>query len=238
MKTGHLQFGIICLYIICALSLLVSCGGGLDELGVSITLTASPTSIPADGFSSTIITATVTDSSGNLAPNGTSVTFTTDLGSFPWGTSFTGWTSGNTGIVTVSLIAGTTVGIATVICTSEGVTQSIIVPITGSGGGTASITLTPVPTCIPPDGFSSSLITATLYNSSGSPVSVGTSVTFTTNFGSFSGGTTGSGWTSDDTGVVTVSLIAGTTSGTATVTATSNNVTQAVSVTFSASCPE
>ncbi len=236
MKVGLLRYGSISIFIIWIFSLLVSCAGELDELGASITLTVGSTSIPADGFSSTTITATIYDNSGSIVPVGTSVTFTTDLGSFPGGiTSFTGWT-GSGGTVTVSLIAGTTPGIATIICTSSGVTQLIKVSITdaGSGGGTASITLTANPTSIPPDGFSSSVITATLLDSAGNSVSVGTFVTFTTNLGSFPGGTTESGWTSDDTGVVTVSLIAGIAPGIATVTATSNNVSQAVLVTFAA----
>ena len=238
MKTGYPRFGIISLYIIFILSLLVSCGGAVDEIGGSITLEADPASIPADGYSSSKITATVCDSSGNPVYDGTTVTFTTDLGSFSGSTSISVSTSDDTGIVTVSLIAGTTPGTATITVEANDISQLIKVSITDSGGGTASITLEAEPGCIAPDGFSSSTITATLYDSSGSPVSAGTYVTFTTNFGSFAGGTTAYGWTSDDTGVVTVSLIAGTTSGRATVTAESNNVTQAVIVTFSANCEE
>ena len=238
MKTVCPRFGIICLYIICALSLLVSCGSLEEQSGGSITLEASPTSIPADGYSSSTITATVYDSSGNPVHNGTTVTFTTDLGSFSGSTSISVSTSDDTGVVTVSLIAGTTPGTATITVEANDISQLIKVSITDSGGGTASITLEAEPGCIAPDGFSSSTITATLYDSSGSPVSAGTYVTFTTNFGSFAGGTTAYGWTSDDTGVVTVSLIAGTTSGRATITAESNNVTQAVIVTFSANCEE
>jgi len=235
MKREDLRYGLISLYIIFILSLLVSCGSLEEQLGGSITLEANPTSIPADGYSSSEITATVYDSSGDPVANGTTVTFTTDLGSFSGSTSISVSTSDDTGIVIVSLIAGTTPGTATITVEANDISQLIKVSITDSGGGTASITLTADPTSIPPDGFSSSTITATLLDSSGSPVSAGTYVTFTTNLGSFSGGKTTYGWTSDDTGVVTVSLIAGTTSGRATVTAKSNNVTQAVTVTFTAS---
>ena len=239
MKREDLRYGFISLYIIWILSLLFSCGGLEEETGGSITLEASPTSIPADGYSSSEITATVNDSSGTAVYDGTTVTFTTDLGSFSRSFSRSASVSVTTsgGKAVVSLIAGATPGTATITAEANDISQSITVSITdtGSGGGTASITLTADPTSIPPDGFSSSTITATLYDSSGSPVSAGTYVTFTTNLGSFSGGTTTYGWTSDDTGVVTVSLIAGTTSGTATVTAESNNVTQAVTVTFTAS---
>ena len=239
MKKKDIQYGIISLFLVCILSLLISCGGGLDdETGGSITLTANPTTIPPDGFSSSTITATVNDSSGSPVYDGTTVTFTTDLGSFSRSFSRSANVSVSTsgGKAVVSLIAGTTPGIATITAEANSISQSITVSITDTTPGeTASITLEADPTSIPPDGFSSSTITATLYDSSGSPVSAGTYVTFTTNLGSFSGGTTTYGWTSDDTGVVTVSLIAGTTSGIATVTAESNNVTQAVNVTFTAS---
>ena len=233
MKREDFRYGFISLYIIFILSLLVSCGSVEEQLGGSITLSADPASISPDGYSSSRITATVYDSSGNPAPNGTTVTFTTNLGSFSGSTSISVSTSDDTGVVTVSLIAGATSGTATITAEANSISQSITVSI--SGGGTASITLTADPTSIPPDGFSSSTITATIYDSSGSPVPAGTYITFTTNLGSFPGGTSDSGWTLDDTGVVTVSLIAGTRSGIATVTAKSNNVTQAVTVTFTAS---
>ena len=210
----------------------------MEEIGGSITLTANPTSIPADGYSSSTITATVNDNSGTAVYDGTTVTFITDLGSFSRSFSRSASVSVSTsgGKAVVSLIAGTTPGTATVTAEANNISQLIRVPITdtGSGGGTASITLTASLTSIPADGFSSSTITATLYDSAHSPVSAGTFVTFTTNFGSFPGGMTSSGWTSDDTGVVTVSLIAGTTPAIVTVTAESNNITQLVTVTFTA----
>ena len=47
----------------------------------TISISAFPTNIPADGFSSSIITATVKDLDGNPVPNGLPVDFTTDEGS-------------------------------------------------------------------------------------------------------------------------------------------------------------
>ena len=233
MKTKCLRYGITSLYIIFTLSLLVlaSCGGAAEETGGSITLSADPASIPPDGYSSSTITATVKDSTGNPVVIGTTVTFTTNLGSFRGSSSISVSISDDTGVVTVSLIAGTTSGIATVTAESNSVTQLIKVPIV-SGGSTASITLTAEPTSIPPDGYSSSTITATLKDNTNNPVAIGTTVTLTTNLGSFHGSTSISVSTSDSTGIVTVSLIAGTTTGTATITAESNNVTQLVTVTI------
>ena len=49
---------------------------------IIVTLGADPVSIPADGSTYAIITATVRDSDGQPAPQGTNVTFTTNLGTF------------------------------------------------------------------------------------------------------------------------------------------------------------
>nr|MBC8461841.1 hypothetical protein [Deltaproteobacteria bacterium] len=137
MKTGYLRYGTISLYIICLFSLLISCGGLEEEIGGSITLEAIPTSIPADGYSSSEITATVKDSSGNPVYDGTTVTFTTNLGSFyrsfSRSASVSVSTLGGTGIVTVSLIAGTTPGIATVTAEAGDISQSIKVSFKDTG---------------------------------------------------------------------------------------------------------
>ena len=200
----------------------------------SIALGADPTSIPADGSSSSIITATLKDRLGNPINPGTSVTFSTSLGTFTNGAkTITATTPDSTGIVRVSLIAGTTAGSAEVTATATGVTQTIYVTF---GGAVGSITLTANPTSIPADGSSSSTITATLTDAAGQPVTPGTSITFSTNLGTFSGGgTTITAATPDDTGMVSVSLISATTAGSATVTATSGGVQQSVTVTFSGS---
>ncbi len=200
----------------------------------SITLTANPASIPADGASSSIITATIKYSDGNPVPKGTSVTFGTNLGTFSNGTqTYTVITPDDTGAVSVSLIAGTTPGSARIAVSAINVTQVIYV---GIGGVAVSIALTANPTSIPADGSSSSTITATVTDSTGAPVIPGTSVTFSTDLGTFAGGGTSiTATTSDDTGTVSVSLISATTAGTATVTATSSGVTQSVNVTFSGS---
>jgi len=197
----------------------------------SITLTASPTSIPADGTSSSTITATVTSSSGAAVPKGTSVTFATDLGTFSNGAqTYTVITPTETGVVSVALIAGTTDGAAKITASAVNTSQTVYVYI---GGEPVSITLVADPTSIPADGSSSSTITATLKDSTGTPVTPGTSVTFSTNLGTFSGGgTTHTVTTPDATGIVSVSLISATTSGFATVTATANGTTQSVTVGF------
>ena len=204
----------------------------------SIVLTASPTSLPADGHSSSAIKAVVNNSAGIPVSTGTSVTFSTQLGTFSNGQqTITMGTIDSTGVVTVSLIAGTTSGLAEVVCSSGGLTQSVSVSI-----GTlpiASITLAANPGSIPADGASSSTITATVLDVSGTPLHEDSvPVTFTTDLGHFSNGSkiitvltiTGGDW-----GKVVVSLIAGTTSGVAHVVCESGKVTQSTNVTIGSS---
>ena len=125
----------------------------------SITLSADPTSIPADGSGSTSITATLTDNAGNAVAQGTSVTFSTTLGTLSNGTTTT---PDDTGVVIVSLIAGTTAGPVTVTATSNSVTQTTSVIFTESGSGVSTIIVLAHPTSIVADGTSTSMITATV----------------------------------------------------------------------------
>lgn len=102
----------------------------------SITLSADPTEIPADGESSSAITATLKDSSGGAVAKGTSVTFSTTLGTFPGGaTSYAATTPDDTGVVIVSLIAGITPGTAVITAESNSITQKVSVEFTEAGGG-------------------------------------------------------------------------------------------------------
>ncbi len=206
-----------------------------DKPAATIKLTADPEQIPADGKSSSIITATVTDNGGNPIANGAAISFSTTLGKFSNGlTTITEIVSNGAGSVNVSLMSGTVSGIATVVCSSSGVTQAISVEI----GNTltpqvAGITLAANPTKIPADGLSSSLIKAVLVDNGGSPALNGTSVTFTTTLGVFSNNTTTISVTvSNGQGSVSTSLKSGTVSGVATVVCSSCGVSQAVTVQF------
>ena len=79
-------------------------------------LTASPAAIPADGFSTSTLTAAVSDQYDNKAADGTEVTFATDLGSL--GSSTITKATAN-GVATATLTAGTTPGIAIITATSD-----------------------------------------------------------------------------------------------------------------------
>lgn len=244
MKKAYFHYSFIGVLIICVSAVLISCdtwpGGEEGAPGVkgqtaSITLAADPTSILADGSSSSAITATLKDSAGKAVSEGTSVTFSTTLGTFLNGsTGYSMRTADSSGVAVASLRAGTTPGTAKVTVVSIGVSQTVSVVFTGAGQ-TASITLKPDPTSIAADGSSSCSITATLTDSAGSAVSTGTSVTFSTTLGTFANDSTSyTVTTTDNLGIITVSLISGTASGTAVVTAESDSVTQAVEVEFTA----
>ena len=148
---------------ICMFSLLLSCGGGgdSDSGGASgqsgtITLTSDAPidgvtdlyTLPSDGSSSAIIYAVIRDSSGDAVRHYTEVVFTTTLGHFRNGSTtynmqtqppldkegFPDPDAAPTGIADVQFIAGTTPGIAKITVTSNGVTQSIYITLTGATG--------------------------------------------------------------------------------------------------------
>ncbi len=249
-RAGSIRTVFVCAVLTCLSALLLSCGGGGDSGSApgasgSIELKAEPTSIWADGQSSSTITATIKDSAGKPARYGTEVTFTTTLGSFRNGsTTYTVYALGRdaagepTGVVSVSLIAGTTSGTATVTARSNNVSQSVYVVI--GAGEPGSITLTTGSSSIPADGISSTSVTALVKDSTGKAVPKGTIVSFYTTLGTFAG-TTGAAQidltTEDDSGTGTVYLIAGRTAGTANVSVKSYGMTQKTTVQFTNSGP-
>jgi uncharacterized repeat protein (TIGR02543 family) len=80
----------------------------------TITLSASPQSIPADGVSILTLTAIAKDQFGDNVADGTVVTFTTDLG------TISNITTTTNGITTATLTASSTSGVATVTATCNG----------------------------------------------------------------------------------------------------------------------
>lgn len=96
----------------------------------TLTLTADPTSVPADGTSSSTITATVLDGHGNNVANGTQVLFSTDLGSLDSLGSTQVIKTTTNGIATATLTSGTVAGTATVTGFSAGVSDQTVVEFT------------------------------------------------------------------------------------------------------------
>lgn len=97
----------------------------------SVAVSATPDVIYADGKSTTVITATVRDGGGKIAPDGTSVRFTTTLGTLTPDTATTA-----SGVARVSLTAPSQEGRATVTAAAFGISSD------GSSGGMAAVEFT------------------------------------------------------------------------------------------------
>lgn len=140
-----------------------------------VTFSASPTSIAADGTSTTTLTAVVTDLYGNLVKDGTSVVFSTAGGKLGTG-------SGSTlhGIAQTTLTSSTTAGGVTVTAIVGSVVGSVLVTLTPvSGGGTilGTIAFTTLPQSLEAN-KQTALVQVTLKTTSGQGVPDGTGVYF------------------------------------------------------------
>ncbi len=197
-----------------------------------VVLEAVPGALPADGLSTAILTATVTDVYSQPVQDGTVVTFATSLGSVSVpGTVVLphGVTSG--GVVTAILTSGLEPGWATVSATTGGVTGTTLVEFEDLSYH--QIVLEAVPSALPADGLSTAILTATVTDVYSQPVQDGTVVTFATSLGSVSVPGTAvlpHGVTSG--GVVTALLTAGLEPGLAVVTATAKGEIGTVQVQF------
>ncbi|MBY0418538.1 MAG: hypothetical protein K2W88_10825 [Pararheinheimera sp.] len=217
--------------------LLAGCGSDSTEDVSSLTVTTSNNSLDI-GFPERfiVITATVTDADGEVLPNAT-VQFSTNLGSFSaTGTVVTasretgrgGSNDAGAGVASIQLYPGNTAGSAVVTVYVNGLQETATVTIAG----------TTVPATLSLEKGSGSLDTASAQSAIDLTAKVqdaaqrllaNSSVTFTTTLGSFSPTTrvltttavTGQG---DKLGLATVKLYPDTSPGTATVTASTNNL--------------
>jgi len=159
-----------------------------------ITLTAGATELLADGISSTTITATLVTSSGDSAPDGTGVTFTTDIGQF-----------GNNGLKTIAVLtagggvvvpfiseAGVS-GTAHIVASAGEVTQTVEIAMGSPAPPSpvpppiiALIDLEALNDSLIANGTSSTTITALLLTTAGEPAPDGIVVNFITDNGRFS----------------------------------------------------
>ena len=95
----------------------------------TVSVTAYPTQLPADGSTTTIITATVIDHAGNVVADNTPVTFTTSLT-----TSFT----------LTPTVVGTAGGVATTTLSSGVAGAATVTATAGTAAGTNTIIFTPI----------------------------------------------------------------------------------------------
>ncbi len=217
---------------------IMSLGTGTEKPAATITLTADPSEIPADGLSSVSLTAEIRDSSGNPMSVGIPVQFSANLGRFPNGQQqYSVNIPNDTGTVKTSLISETVQGTAIVSCSAGGVSQAITVKFSGQGGDTSptKILLKAEPTSAKADGQSTVRIDAVIKDGLGNPVPTDTPVRFETSLGRFSDGKIGTEvLTADNSGAVSVTLTAGTVAGTAEIFCFSGKAVEKTTVVFTA----
>ena len=193
---------------------------------LTVTVTAAPTSIVVGGGRATI-TATVTDQYGNRVADNTPVLFTTtSLGTIveaqPRFTS--------NGVATATLASGNIIGTVIVSAMADshaGQTTVQLLP-----AAPATVTVTAYPASIPV-GMGTAIITASVTDQYGNPVSNGTVVTLTASLG----GTLNPVTRTTTSGVATSLLTAGPIAGTATVTVTAGTVWGTATVVFTPGPP-
>ncbi len=233
MKTKCSQFNLITILLVCVSLLSVSCGGGSGNGGgtapgdtATITLSVSPNSIPANGQASLAITATLRDSTGAAVDRGTTVEFSTTLGTFPnESTTYSTSTPNESGTVTVSLISGTTAGTARVTVKSNNITQTFDVEFTVQVVGSIEV-ISGSPQLLA-DGVSQTEISATVKDTNNHNMPDGTTVFFSTDLGTLSADSA-----TTTNGQATVTLTSSTLVGTATITATTAFVSGDTTVIF------
>lgn len=208
----------------------------------TVTLTANPTAIRANGISTSIIRATVQDANGNPVANNTLVTFSTTAGTIDTDPTLPGnqtdaRTSNGVALATLrsSTVANT---IATITATvpATGATGTVTVAFTPGPPASISLTANPQALRVVVGGQAqSATITATVLDDTNQPVANGTQVTFATNNGTIDADLTQPGNqpnTVTTNGIAIARLTSGTLAGVATVTATSGGVSASIDVTF------
>ncbi len=196
----------------------------------TLSLSASPTSVPADGQTPVTVTATAEDSSGNPVA-GVTVTFSTTIGAFSLesingGSAVTAVTTNASGQAQVQLTSsdsGTGVVEGTVGSVES---KPLDVTFTATVPNGSGIELSANPQDVVANGTSSATITATLTDLVGNPLS-GVSVSLTSSAGSLSATTA----VTDSEGQAEVQLT-DTQVGTVTVTATAGPAQGTTVVTF------
>jgi hypothetical protein len=186
--------------------------------------TANPSSISANGSSTSTVTATVTDVTG-AAVAGDSVLFTVPSATCGKVSPTAAVKTDANGVASVTYTSSTTPGFCGVTATEAGTGSAVTVTITQSTSQAATVTVTSSKTSIPADGVSTATITATVKDSSGGAVSgdpvniagSGSPAAACGTFGALSGTPPG---TTNSSGQVTVTYTASTTAGTCNVTAT------------------
>jgi parallel beta-helix repeat protein len=208
---------------ISGLAVVTSAVGGLSATALvtftpgapfSLTLSAVPDTVSVGNTST--LTATATDQYGNAVADGTTISFTTSLGTL---SSSTATTNGGDAVVTLTSM---TPGVATVTATVGSLSATALVTFTP--GAPFTLTLTAVPSTVLVGGTSA--LTATVTDQYGNPVADGATVSFTASLGNLVP------VTATTVGGVATAMLSSTVSGVATVTATIGSLSATTQITF------
>jgi len=194
----------------------------------TVTLDADVNNLPVGGATTTL-TATLIDTYGDPVDDGTTVTFTTDLGTWQsTGTSTLPTTTAN-GVATATLVSSETAGSATLIATTDTVSDTTTVTFTPGAAATVALEAASDQIMV---GGATTTLTATLQDQYGNAVTDGTIVTFTTNLGTWQSTGTAIRPTTTADGAVTATVVSSNTAGLATLVAATNTVSDTTVVTF------
>lgn len=190
-----------------------------SSANVSVELSSDKAELLRDGQDNMTISAKVVDTNGSPL-TGRVVTFALS-GSGALSTSQPQQTgSGGTASVTLEADAATGDGTATIIAISEGVSDTLDIPLAG-----VTLQLTASPVSIVANGTNNSKLTLLLKETTSNTGVPNRTIQFSTTLGTIPAATT-----TDASGLAQVTLTSGTTSGTATVTATLGTLTTTATV--------
>ena len=185
----------------------------------TVTVALSPTSVIANGTSTTTATATVKDAEGRLLPSET-VAFT------PSDTAdkVSATTNAGGGTYTATITSSTTVGTPTITATDG--TASGAATLTQTAGPAATVTVTLSPTSVIANGTSTTTATATVKDAEGHLLPSETVAFASSDTGDKASTTTNAG-----SGTYTATITSSTTVGTPTITATDGTVSGTATLT-------
>ncbi|MGQ9732135.1 MAG: invasin domain 3-containing protein [Candidatus Zipacnadales bacterium] len=150
-----------------------------QEPAATISVISDTRELPADGASTTTITAVIADRNGNPVADGTEVKFTTTLGLVTPAFAVT-----QAGVAQATLRAGTEAGNAKITARVGSLSDSTRVQFIEAGdAGNRTLYLTRSRSSVPADGQSTVEIQAIVKNASNNPVADGTLVQFTATAG-------------------------------------------------------
>ncbi len=210
----------------------VTFAAGAPALGNDgLTLVATPSSIVADGSSTSTLSATVRDAYGNAVGAGVSVNWTTSTGTLDNVSS----TTNASGVATAVLTSSKVAGAVTVEAVAGKATNSALVTFTAGApaAGNNGLTLVATPASIEASGSSTSNLTATVRDANGNSVGAGVAVTWKTTDGTLANPTS----MTDAFGAASMVLTSSTVAGAVTVEALAGAAHDTAVVTFTAGAP-